>query len=32
MDDFLTKPVSSAQLAASIARWTGRRTGPATRW
>jgi CheY-like chemotaxis protein len=26
MDGFMTKPVSSSQLAAAIARWTGRRT------
>jgi signal transduction histidine kinase/ActR/RegA family two-component response regulator len=32
MNDFLTKPVSSAQLAATIERWTGRRTAPATQW
>jgi CheY-like chemotaxis protein len=32
MDDFLTKPVSSAQLAASIERWTRRRMRPTTRW
>ncbi|MBS0449506.1 MAG: response regulator [Proteobacteria bacterium] len=32
MDDFLTKPVSSAQLSATIVRWTGRRTYPATTW
>jgi signal transduction histidine kinase/ActR/RegA family two-component response regulator len=32
MNDFLTKPVSSAQLAATIERWTGRRTEPATQW
>jgi len=32
MDDFLTKPVSSAQLSAAIARWTGHRTQPLTRW
>ena len=32
MDDFLTKPVSSVQLASSIAQWTGRRTQPATQW
>lgn len=32
MDDFLTKPVSSSQLSTTIERWTGRRTGPATRW
>jgi CheY-like chemotaxis protein len=32
MDDFLTKPVSSAQLSATIQRWTGRRTQPALQW
>jgi len=32
MDDFLTKPVSSAQLAATIERWTGRHTEAITRW
>ncbi len=32
MDDFLTKPVSSSQLSATIERWTGRRTQPATQW
>ncbi len=32
MDEVLTKPVSSAQLAAAIGRWTGRRTSPITRW
>jgi signal transduction histidine kinase/ActR/RegA family two-component response regulator len=33
MDDFLTKPVSSAQLADTIAAWTGRvTTNPATQW
>jgi CheY-like chemotaxis protein len=33
MDDFLTKPVSSAQLADTIAAWTGRMTtNPATQW
>ena len=32
MDDFMTKPVSSAQLSATIAHWTGRRTQPATQW
>jgi signal transduction histidine kinase/ActR/RegA family two-component response regulator len=32
MDDFLSKPVSRAQLAATIARWTGRRTRPVTQW
>jgi len=32
MDDFVTKPVSSSQLSATIERWTGRRTNPATQW
>jgi signal transduction histidine kinase/CheY-like chemotaxis protein len=32
MNDFLTKPVSSSQLSATIERWTGRRTQPATQW
>jgi len=32
MDGFMTKPVSTAQLSATIERWTGRRTHPATRW
>jgi signal transduction histidine kinase len=32
MDDFLTKPASSSQLSATIERWTGRRTHPATQW
>ncbi|HSW05015.1 ATP-binding protein [Aquabacterium sp.] len=32
MNDFLTKPVSSTQLSATIERWTGRRTHPATQW
>jgi CheY-like chemotaxis protein len=32
MDDFLTKPVGSTQLAAAIERWTGRRTEAITRW
>jgi CheY-like chemotaxis protein len=32
MDDFMTKPVSSAQLSAAIVHWTGRRTQPATQW
>ncbi|MEP6873877.1 MAG: ATP-binding protein [Burkholderiales bacterium] len=32
MDDFMTKPVSSAQLSATIERWTGHRTHPATQW
>jgi signal transduction histidine kinase/CheY-like chemotaxis protein len=32
MDDFLTKPVSSGQLAATIERWTGRATHAPTQW
>jgi CheY-like chemotaxis protein len=32
MDAFLTKPVSTAQLSATIERWTGHRTNPATQW
>jgi signal transduction histidine kinase/CheY-like chemotaxis protein len=32
MDAFMTKPVSSSQLSATIERWTGRRTNPATQW
>jgi signal transduction histidine kinase len=32
MDDFLTKPVSRAQLAQTIQRWTGRSTNPITQW
>ncbi len=32
MDDFMTKPVSSSQLSATIKRWTRRRTNPATQW
>jgi signal transduction histidine kinase/ActR/RegA family two-component response regulator len=32
MNDFLTKPVSSSQLSATIERWTGRSTQPATQW
>jgi len=32
MDDFMTKPVSTAMLSAAITRWTGRRTNPATQW
>jgi CheY-like chemotaxis protein len=32
MDDVLTKPVSSTKLSSTIARWTGRRTHPITRW
>ena len=32
MDGFMTKPMSSSQLSATIERWTGRRTHPATQW
>jgi signal transduction histidine kinase/CheY-like chemotaxis protein len=32
MNDFMTKPVSRAQLAAVIMRWTGRHTNPTTQW
>jgi signal transduction histidine kinase/CheY-like chemotaxis protein len=32
MDDFMTKPVSPAQLANVIKRWTGRNTNPTTTW
>jgi signal transduction histidine kinase/ActR/RegA family two-component response regulator len=32
MDDFLSKPVSRTQLAATISRWTGRLTRPVTQW
>jgi signal transduction histidine kinase/CheY-like chemotaxis protein len=32
MDAFMTKPVSSSQLSATIEQWTGRRTQPATQW
>ena len=32
MDDFMTKPVSRAQLAATIERWTDRRVRLAERW
>ena len=32
MDAFMTKPVSSSQLSATIEHWTGRRTQPATQW
>ncbi|HEX2542655.1 MAG TPA: ATP-binding protein [Caldimonas sp.] len=32
MDAFLIKPVSTAQLSATIERWTGHRTNPATQW
>jgi CheY-like chemotaxis protein len=32
MDGFMTKPVSSSQLSATIERLTGQRTNPATQW
>jgi CheY-like chemotaxis protein len=32
MDDYLTKPVSSAYLAAAVQRWTGMRTFAVTQW
>jgi signal transduction histidine kinase/ActR/RegA family two-component response regulator len=32
MDDYITKPVSMALLAATVERWTGRRTTSASRW
>jgi len=32
MDDYMTKPVSGAVLAAAVERWTGRRTPPLSRW
>jgi CheY-like chemotaxis protein len=32
MDDYITKPVSSATLAAVVERWTGRKTAPPTQW
>jgi CheY-like chemotaxis protein len=32
MDAFMTKPISSSQLSATIEQWTGRRTQPATQW
>jgi signal transduction histidine kinase/CheY-like chemotaxis protein len=32
MDDFLSKPVSRAQLATTVSRWTGRRMRPVTQW
>ena len=32
MDDYITKPVSSAMLAAAVERWTGRKTPPPTQW
>ena len=32
MDDYITKPVSSATLADAVQRWTGRRTPSPTQW
>jgi len=32
MDDYITKPVSSATLAGAVERWTGRKTAPPTQW
>jgi signal transduction histidine kinase/CheY-like chemotaxis protein len=32
MDDYVTKPVSSATLADAVQRWTGRRTASPTQW
>ncbi|HEX6705706.1 MAG TPA: ATP-binding protein [Albitalea sp.] len=32
MDDYMTKPVSSAMLAAAVDRWTGRRTHAPSQW
>ena len=32
MDDFVTKPISTAMLAAVVERWTGHGTPPPTRW
>jgi signal transduction histidine kinase/ActR/RegA family two-component response regulator len=32
MDDFVTKPISTAMLAAVVERWTGQGTPPPTRW
>jgi CheY-like chemotaxis protein len=32
MDDYITKPVSSATLAGTVKRWTGRKTLPPTQW
>jgi signal transduction histidine kinase/ActR/RegA family two-component response regulator len=32
MDDYVTKPVSSAMLAAIVERWTGRRTHAPSQW
>jgi CheY-like chemotaxis protein len=32
MDDYMTKPVSSAMLANAVERWTGRKTATPTQW
>jgi signal transduction histidine kinase/CheY-like chemotaxis protein len=32
MDDYMTKPVSSAMLATAVERWTGRKTPTPTQW
>ena len=32
MDDYMTKPVSSAMLAACVERWTGRKTAAPSQW
>jgi CheY-like chemotaxis protein len=32
MDDYMTKPVSSAMLAACVERWTGRKTTAPSQW
>jgi CheY-like chemotaxis protein len=32
MDDYMTKPVSGAALAAMVERWTGRRVAAPSRW
>ena len=32
MDDYMTKPVKSALLAAAVQRWTGRRTHALSQW
>ena len=32
MDDYMTKPVSSAMLAAVVERWTGRKTAAPSQW
>jgi CheY-like chemotaxis protein len=32
MDDYMTKPVSGAMLAAAVERWTGRKTAAPSQW